>query len=99
MFTEYLKYIGEQRDARAEQNQTNRIERVDMSSSRKIGQVQIDHQQPRQANRNIYEKNETPVEVSDDKATGNRSEHWADQCWNGDEAHHAYEFGLRKCSD
>ena len=63
-----------------------------------VRQMQIDHQQTDQADRNIHEKDESPVKVSDDQAAGNRPEHRANQSGNGDEAHGADEFGFGKRS-
>src|ERR1700730_17456092 len=60
--------------------------------------MQIDHQQTDEAYRNIHEKDESPVKVSDDKTTGDRSEHGANQSWNSDEAHGPDEFRFGKCS-
>src|ERR1700730_5822201 len=59
--------------------------------------MQIDHQQTDEAYRNIHEKDESPVKVSDDKTTGDRSEHGANQSWNSDEAHGPDEFRFGKC--
>ena len=44
-----------------------------------IGQMQIDHQQTDEADRNIHEKDESPMKVSDDQTAGDRSQHGADQ--------------------
>ena len=59
-----------------------------------VRQVQVNHEQTGEANRNIHEENKSPVKVSDDQATGDRSEHGTNQTGDGDEAHGADQFGL-----
>src|SRR5271167_2345263 len=60
--------------------------------------MQIDHQQPDEPNRNIHEKNESPVQISDDETARNRSKHGADQSWDRHKTHRADELGFRKGS-
>ncbi len=57
-----------------------------------VRQMQIDHEQTRQADGNIHEEDDSPVKVCDDQAAGDRSEHGANQTRNRDETHGADQF-------
>src|SRR5271163_2002163 len=94
MFPEYLEHIGEQCYARTEEDEASNIER--MSALAVIGEMQIDEQQAGEADRDIHEEDEAPMQVSDDQSAGNRSQHGADQCRNSYKAHGANKFGLGK---
>src|SRR5882757_2394608 len=61
-----------------------------------IRQMEIDHQQTEDADRYIHEEDQPPLKVPDDKATGNGSQHGANQAWNGDKAHGSHELGFGK---
>ncbi len=92
MFAEDLQHIGQQRDAGAKENEADEIERIRFFAV--IGQMQIDQDQAGEADGKIHEEDDPPVKVSDDEAAGDRSEHWADQTRDGDEAHGADELVL-----
>jgi hypothetical protein len=51
-----------------------------------------------EADAKVYEKDNPPVRISDDQATGDGSEHGTDQTCDGDEAHGSDQFGLGKRS-
>src|ERR1700726_1302626 len=76
MFAEYLEHIRKKADSGAEKNQAGDIERVGAFAV--VGEMQVDQDQADEANRNIHEEDKAPVEVSDDQAAGNGSEHGAD---------------------
>ena len=59
-----------------------------------VRQMQIDHPQTDEADRNVDEKNDAPVKIADDQAAGDGPEHGADQARDRDEAHGADEFGF-----
>ena len=63
-----------------------------------IRQMQIDHVQADQADRDVHEEDDAPVKVADDQAAGDGSEHGADQAGDGDEAHGADQFGFGETS-
>ena len=93
MFSEYLQHIGEQRDARAEEDEADKIERMGVLFA-KVRQMKKDDNQPDHANRDIQEEDDTPVKVADDQSAGDRAEHRRYQCGDGDKAHGAEQFGL-----
>ena len=59
-----------------------------------VGQVEIDHNQPDNANGNVQEEDDAPMEVTDDQAARNGPEHGRNQGGNRDEAHNANQVGL-----
>ena len=63
-----------------------------------IGQMQINEDQTRQANRNIEEEDKAPMKIPDDQAAGDGAEHGSDQGWDGNKAHGAQQIGLGECS-
>jgi hypothetical protein len=93
VFAKHLQHIGKQRHAGSKKHQPNHIERIGMFFA-VVRQMQVDHAQTREANRNIKEEYEAPMKVADDEATGDRSEHRTNQSGNSDEAHGANQFGL-----
>ena len=97
MFPEYFQHVGQQGDPGTEEDEPNDIERVGVLFAI-VRQMEIDHQQTEDADRDIHEKDEPPVKVSDDEATRDGSQHGANQAWNGDEAHGADELGFGKCA-
>src|ERR1700722_9612921 len=98
MLAENLQHVRQQRDSRTKQNEPDNIQRLGISLA-VVRQVYINHQQTDQANRNVHEKNESPVQVTDDQPTGNGSQHGTDQSWNSYKAHGSNELGLRKRSN
>ena len=78
MFTEYLQHVRQQRDAGAEEDEPDHIERMGLLFA-VVRQMEIDHQQTEDADRNIHEKDDSPVKIADDKAAGDGSEHGANQ--------------------
>ncbi len=61
-----------------------------------VGQVFVDEIEANEADGNVDEENQAPVEIADDEAAGDGAEHGTDEAGNGDEAHGANEFGLGK---
>ncbi len=59
-----------------------------------VGRVQIDQNEVGDADGQVDEKDEPPMQIIDDQAAGDGLEHRADQAGNGDEAHGADQFGL-----
>src|ERR1035441_3188360 len=92
MFTEYLQYIRQQRDAGAKEDEAYGIERIGLFAV--VRQMQIDHAQTDEADRKVHEKDDSPMKISDDQAAGDGSEHGTNQSWDSYEAHGADEFGL-----
>ena len=90
MFAKHLQHVGKQCDAGSEKNQAGHIQRISMLAV--IRQVQVNQDQTGEANRNIHEENQPPVQVSDDESAGDWSQHGADQTGDGDEAHGANQF-------
>src|ERR1700686_4785931 len=94
MLAEYLQHVRQQRNAGAKQDQADRIERIGLFAI--VRQMQIDQTQPDEPDWEVDEKDDSPMKISDDQAPGYGPEHGTDQAWDGDEAHGADEFGLRK---
>ena len=88
MFAEDLQHVGQQCDAGAEQDEADDIERPGALLAI-VRQMQIDHQQTDQADRDVHEEDDSPVQVADDQAAGDGSEHRTDQGRYGHEAHRA----------
>ena len=97
VIAEDLQHIGQQGDARAEQDKPDDIERLGVFFAI-IGKMQINQDQAGDPDRQIGEKDESPVEISDDQAADDGPEHGADQSGYGDEAHGADEFGSGESS-
>src|SRR5579863_1430072 len=87
MFAEYLQHVRKQRDAGAKEDEADYIERIGFLAV--IRQMPVDHVKTGEANRQIHEKDDAPVQIPDDQAAGDGSEHRADQPRDGDEAHGA----------
>src|SRR5580704_10783307 len=98
VLTKNLKRIRQQRDAGAKENESDNIERDGLFFAI-VGHMQIDHQQAQEPNRNIHEENESPMQVSDNEASRNRSQHRTNQSGDGHEAHGADKVGFRKRSN
>ena len=96
MFAKHFQHICQQPDAQAEQNQSAEIERRRIFLP-VIGQMAIDKIKTKQADRQVDEKNQPPMKITDDESAGDRAEHRADQTGNRHEAHCADEFGFWKC--
>src|ERR1017187_1653517 len=97
MFAEDLQYIRQQSDAGAEENESDDIKRVGLLFA-VVGQMQMDEDQACEADGDIEEEDEAPVQIADDEASGDGSEHRSYQGRDGDEAHGADEFGFGECS-
>jgi len=93
MIAEYLQHVRQQGDAGTEEDEADDVERLGVRFSI-VGQMQIDQDQADDPDGKIDEKYESPVEISDDQAAGDRPEHGADQSGNGDKAHGADELGF-----
>src|SRR5579872_3972016 len=93
MIAEYLQHIRQQSDAGTEENEANDVERLRVLCAI-VRQMQMDQCQTDYSDRQVHEKYEPPVEVSDDETANDRSQHWADQARNGDKAHGADKLGL-----
>jgi len=65
MLAEYLQHIRQQPDPGPEEDEANDIERRGLLFA-VIGQMQVYHQQAGNPNRDVHEKDESPVKVSDD---------------------------------
>ena len=98
VLAEDFEDVGKQRDSGAEEDEADDVERIGALFAI-VGQVAIDEVETDEADRNVDEKNEAPVEIADDKAAGDGAEHRADQAGDGDEAHRANEFGFRERAD
>jgi hypothetical protein len=98
VLAEDFQDIREQRDTRAEKNHADDIELVDACFAI-VRQVAINEIQAEEADRYVDKKNHPPVKKAYDEAAGNRSQHRADKCRDGDEAHGADEFGFGECSN
>src|ERR1700685_1597851 len=97
MFSEHLEHVGKQGDARAEEDEPNCVEGMCLLAI--VGQMEIDHNQPDQADRDVEEKDDAPVEIADDQTAGDGSEHGSDEGGDGDEAHGAEEIGFGEGPD
>src|SRR5579863_984374 len=97
MFAEYLQHVRKQRDAGAKEDEADYIERIGFLAV--IRQMPVDHVKTGEANRQIHEKDDAPVQIPDDQAAGDGSEHRADQPRDGDEAHGADKFGFGEGPD
>ena len=93
MLAEYLQHIRQQRHAGAEENEPDNVERLRILFAI-VRQMQINQKQAGNSDWKIHKKYKSPLQVSDDKTAGDRPKHWADQTWNGDEAHGADELGF-----
>src|ERR1700733_6609531 len=71
VFAEHFKHVGEQTDAGTKQNQSGHIERIGVLFAI-IRQVKVDQAQTREANRYVYEEDQSPVKVPDDQSAGDR---------------------------
>src|SRR5579862_1493314 len=61
--------------------------------------MQIDHDQADDSDGNVEEENHAPVEVGNDKSTGDWSEHGSDQGWYRYKAHDLNEVGFGEGPD
>src|SRR5439155_4214422 len=91
VLTEYFQHVGQQRDAAAEQDESDGIERVGVFFSI-VREMSINQIQPEQANRQVDEKDDSPMKVPNDQTAGDGPEHRANQTGYGNEAHGADEF-------
>ena len=98
MFAEDFEHIGEQRDAGAEEDEADDIEGMACLFA-VVGQMEIDHDEADEADGDIEEEDDAPVEVADDEAAGDGAEHGRDERGDGDEAHGADEFGFGEGAD
>jgi hypothetical protein len=98
VFAEDFEHIGQQRDAGAEEDEADGVERMGLLFA-VVGQMQVDHDQADEADGNVEEEDDAPVEVADDEASGDGAEHGSDQRGDGDEAHGADEFGFGEGAD
>ena len=93
MLAKDFEDIREQRDAGAEKNQANDIKRIGVLFAI-VWQMAVDEIQADQADRDVYEEDQSPVKIRDDQAASDRTQHRADQPGNRDETHGADQFGL-----
>ncbi len=88
MFAEHFEHIGQERNTGAEEDEADDVERMSLFFA-VVGQMQIDHDQADEANGNIEKENDAPMEVTDDEAAGDGSEHGSHKRGDGNEAHDA----------
>ena len=88
VFAEHFQHIGQQRDAGAKQDEADNIERIGFFAI--VRQMQIDQEQADQADRKVHEKDDPPVEISDDQARrrwarawGRSGPGWRRSSWRG----------------
>ena len=61
--------------------------------------MDVNEDETNEADGDVEEEDDAPVEVADDEAAGDGAEHGRDQGWDGDEAHGAEEFRFVKGAD
>src|SRR6202000_283287 len=61
-----------------------------------VRQMEVNHHQTEQPDRDIQEKDHPPVKVAHDKSPGHRSEHGADQAGDGHKTHGPDQLGFGK---
>src|SRR5215469_2372084 len=83
---ENLEHIREQRNAGAEEDQSDYIEWA-RSFLDVIRQMQVDQDQADNPDRNVEEEDDSPVEVSHDESARHRPQHGSDQGWYRYETH------------
>ncbi|CAL4868977.1 hypothetical protein MMA231_03267 [Asticcacaulis sp. MM231] len=95
MFTEDFQHIGQERHARTEQDEAQHIQRT-RGFFAVVRHVETDEQKAQDADRNIDEEDDPPVQVVNDQAADQRPQHRRYQGGHGDEAHGAHQIGLGK---
>ena len=61
--------------------------------------MEVDEDEANEADGDVEEEDEAPVEVVDDEAAGDGAEHGCHQCGDGDKAHGAKEVGFGEGAD
>jgi hypothetical protein len=85
---EDFQHIGQKADATSEQDQADEIERVRLCFPI-VRKMPVDHVQTEEADGHVEEKNDAPIQVANDQASRNGTEHGANQSGNGHKAHRA----------
>ena len=85
MLTKHFQNVRQERDARAKQNQSDRVERMGVGFPI-VREMPIDQIQTQQANRQVDEKNDSPMKVAHDKTADDGTEHGLPVALEGDTA-------------
>jgi len=97
VFAEDFEDVGEQGDAGAEEDEADDVEGMGFFAV--VGKVEVDEDQADEADGDVEEEDDAPVEVVDDEAAGHGAEHGCDEGGDGDEAHGAEEIGFAEGAD
>ena len=97
VFAEHFEHVRKERDAGAEENEADDVERAGVFFA-VVREMPIDQVQAQKANGEIDEEDDAPVKIADNEAADQRTEHGANQTGDGDEGHGPDEFGFGKRS-
>src|SRR5439155_22187316 len=92
----HFQHIRQQRDTAAEQDESDDIERMGVLLSI-VREMPMDQIQTEQANRQVDEKDDSPMKVPNNETAGDGPEHGANQTGYGNEAHGADKLRFGEC--